>query len=100
MKSLIEAELERLCKEGIIEPVSFSDWAVPIVPILKPDRKSIRICGDFKLTINQASRLDCYWIPKVGDLLTTLAGGQKFTKLDLSQAYQQVHLQNKPSSVS
>ena len=53
MKSSVEADLERLCKEGIIEPVSFSEWAGPIVPILKPDRKSIRICGDFKLTINK-----------------------------------------------
>ena len=44
MKLLVVAELERLCKEGIIEPVSFSDWAAPIVPILKPDGKSIRIC--------------------------------------------------------
>ena len=52
----------------------------------------MRICGDFKLTINQASKLDCYPIPKVEDLLATLAGGQKFTKLDLSQAYQQVCL--------
>ena len=92
MKSLIEADLERSCKEGIIEPVLFSDWAAPIVPILKLDRMSIRICGDFKLTINQASKLDRYWIPKVEDLLATLAGGQKLTQLDLSQAYQQVRL--------
>ena len=92
MKPLVEAELERLCKEGIIEPMSFSDWAAPIWSILKPDRKSIRICGGFKLTINQVSKLDCYPIPKVEDLLATLAGGQKFTKLDLSQAYQQVRL--------
>ena len=92
MKVAVEAELERLCKEGIIEPVAFSDWAAPIVPILKPDRKSIRICGDFKLTINQASKLDHYPIPKVEDLLATLVGGKKFTKLDLSQAYQQVRL--------
>ena len=46
MKLLVEAELERLCKEGIIEPVSFSEWAALIVSILKPDRKSLRICGD------------------------------------------------------
>ena len=92
MKSLVEAELKRLCKEGIIEPVSFSEWAAPIAPILKPDRKSIRICGDFKLTTNQASKLDRYPIPKVEDLLATFAGGQKITKLDLSQAYQQVCL--------
>ena len=46
----------------------------------------------FKLTIKQASKLDCYTIPKVEDLLAILAGEQKFTKLDLSQGYQQVRL--------
>ena len=96
MKVAVEAELERLCKEGIIEPVAFSDWAAPIVPILKPDRKSIR---DFKLTINQASKLDRYPIPKVEDLLATLVGGKKFTKLDLSQAYQQVRLAEQATRV-
>ena len=28
----VEEELERLQKQGIIEPVQFSDWAAPIVP--------------------------------------------------------------------
>lgn len=92
IRPLVEEELHRLTKEGIIEPVAFADWAAPIVPVLKPDKKSVRICGDFKLTINQASRLDRYPIPKVEDLLTSLAGGQSFTKLDLSQAYLQIKL--------
>ena len=31
-------------------------------------------------------------MPKVEDLLATLGGGEKFTRLDLSQAYQQLQL--------
>ena len=53
---------------------------------------SVRICGDFKGTINPVSKLDRYPIPKLEDLFTKLAGGKAFTKLDLSQAYQQVRL--------
>ena len=83
----IEVELKRLEDEGTIEPVQFSECAAPIVPILKPD-DSIRICGDYKTTVNQVSKLDSYPIPKVEDLLATLGGGEKFTKLDMSQAYQ------------
>lgn len=38
LKDKVERELSRLEKEGIIEPVNFSEWATPIVPILKPDQ--------------------------------------------------------------
>ena len=91
MKGKIEAELKRLQDEGTIEPVQFSEWAAPIVPILKPDG-SIRICGDYKTAVNQVSKLDSYPIPKIEDLFATLGGGDKFTKLDISQTYQQLHL--------
>ena len=70
---------------------SFSDWAAPIVPVMKSD-KSIRICGDFKQTINKVSKLEHYPIPKINDLFATLSGGTSFSKLDLSQAYQQLVL--------
>lgn len=32
-----ETELDRLVKEGTIEPVKFSEWATPMVPIVKED---------------------------------------------------------------
>ena len=49
-----------------------------IVAVLKSDKKSIRICGDFKLTVNSASKIDCYPIPKIDTLVATLTGGQMF----------------------
>ncbi len=75
----------------ILEPVKFSEWAAPIVPVIKPDN-SVRICGHYKLTVNQASKLEQYPIPKLEDLLEKLAGGEKYSKLDLSHACQQVIL--------
>ena len=92
MKDKIEQELDQLEKDGIIEKVQYADWAAPIVPVLKADGKSLRICGDFKVTVNRASKLDRYPIPKVEDLFATLAHGKMFTKLDMSQAYQQIEL--------
>ena len=91
-RSKVEAELQRLTEQGILQPVQFADWAAPIVPVLKADKQSIRICGDFKLTVNQASKLDRYPIPRIEDLFAKLSGGQSFTKLDMSQGYQQVEL--------
>ena len=87
MKGKVEEELERLH----IEPIQFSRWAAPIVPVLKQD-KTARICGDYKLTVNQVSKLEEYPLPRVEDLFATLAGGKLFTKFERSQAYQQLLL--------
>ena len=42
------------------------------------------------MTVNQASRLDSYPLPKVDELFATLAGGTVFSKLDLQHAYLQL----------
>ena len=91
MRSKVEDELKRLQQEGIIRPVQYCEWGTPIVPVCKPDG-SIRICGDYKLTVNRFAALDRYPLPRVEDLYATLAGGQKFTKIDLSHAYSQIEL--------
>lgn len=95
LKGVIEQELQRLEKQGIIEPVKYSDWAAPVVPVPKADGH-IRLCGDYKVTINPELEVDQFPVPTPEDLFATLAGGKVFTKLDLSRAYQQVVLE--PSS--
>lgn len=52
----------------------------------------MRICGDFKVTINPVSLLETYPVPRVEELWAVLSGGTKFTELDLRDAYQQVPL--------
>ena len=94
----MKIELRRL-EEGILEPIEFSNWAVPIVAVLKPNVK-VRICGDFCLSVNPALKLDRYPIPKVEDLLATLAGGNSFTKLDLNQAYTQLAQDKEPKKLT
>ena len=87
----VEQEIDRLKQEGILQPVEFSDWAAPIVPVLKNDG-SVHICGDYKLTANQAAKVDAYLLPRIEDLLALLARGKSFSKLDLAHAYQQIKL--------
>ena len=88
----VEKELDRLVDEGTLEPVEHSEWAAPIVAVLKQDKQSVRICGDFKQTVNPVAKLDRYPIPRVEDLFAKLSEGKSFTKLDLSQAYLQLPL--------
>ena len=92
MHQKVGEEIDRLVSEGTLEPVDHSDWAAPVVAVLKSDKKSVRLCGDFRMTVNPVSKLNRYPIPKVEDLFATLEGGATFTKLDLSQAYLQLKL--------
>ena len=100
MRAKVDQELDRLVQEGVITPITYSPWAAPIVPVLKSDN-SIRICGDYKLTANMAARLDTYPIPRKDDIFSSLSGGKFFSKLDMSQAYAQLSLdeQSRPFTV-
>ena len=91
LKGKIEKELDRLVEQGVIEQISFSEWAAPIVPVLKKDG-TVRMFGDYKLTVNQVAKVDSYPLPKINDLFASLAGGQTFSELDLANAYLQIPL--------
>ena len=91
IRQKMEEELERLQALGVIQPVQFSVWAAPIVPVMKIDGR-IRICGDYKITVNRAAKLEKYPIPRIEELFVSLAGGKAFKKLDLSHASLQILL--------
>ena len=80
IKDAIGRELDRLEQQGIIDKVSHSEWAAPIVAVPKKDRRFLILF----LLVEQ------YPLPKQEDLFTNLAGGKVFSKLDVSQAYLQV----------
>ena len=59
LKEKVEQELQRLEEEGIIYKVSQSDWAAPVVPVPKKDG-TLRVCGDYKMTVKQCADVDQY----------------------------------------
>ena len=91
LRNKVDKEITRLQEEGIISPISSSPWAAPVVPVQKGDG-TMRLCGDYKLTVNKAASMDTYPIPTIHDLFSNLAGGVIFSKLDMSQAYAQLCL--------
>ena len=92
MKPKAEGELKRLEKEGILHEVRFSNWATPIVPVAKSNG-TVRICGDQKTTVNPQLQTEEYPLPRIDDIFAKLTGGQKFTKIDLRQAYHQMEVE-------
>ena len=92
LRPKVEEELKRLQSEGILSKVEWSDWATPIVPVPKQDG-SVRICGDLKGTINPTLQAEQYPLPRIEDIFAHLAGGKKFSKIYLRQAYHQIELE-------
>ena len=92
LKPKVEAELDELERTGILTKVNYSEWATPIVPVVKRNQ-TVRICGDFKTTVNPVLKVDQYPLPRIEDIFASLAGGQKFSKLDLRQAYLQCEVE-------
>lgn len=91
LRERMDKELDVMLGAGIIEPVDCSDWASPLVPVNKPDG-TLRVCVDYKATLNPVLLVDRYPLPKFDDILFALNGAQFFSKIDLSQAYNQIEL--------
>ncbi|XP_058023862.1 uncharacterized protein K02A2.6-like, partial [Ahaetulla prasina] len=89
LKPKIDREIDKLISQGILVPVDHTKWETPIVTPVKPDG-SVRICADYKATLNKALQKSAYPVPVVQHLLHSLGQGHVFAKLDLAQAYQQL----------
>jgi len=82
LKDKVSKKRERLTKEKLLIPVETSDWATPVVPVVKGDG-TIRLCGDYEVTLNKFLKVDRYPIPRVSDLMATSQGASKLCILDL-----------------
>ena len=91
LKDAVDRELKHLEDRKVIERIPHSEWATPLVAVPKGDG-SVRLCGDYRRTVNPSLEIDQYPLPLPEDLMAALTGGYKFSKLDLSAAYQQMIL--------
>ncbi|XP_036343328.1 uncharacterized protein K02A2.6-like [Rhagoletis pomonella] len=87
----VRDEIERLVKAKVLTAIKASEWAAPIVVVKKP-KGGVRICADFKVTVNPQIEIDRYPIPRIEELFHKLQNGKFFTKIDLSEAYLQVEV--------
>ena len=87
----VKLELDRLENAQIIQKVKSSEWATPIVVVHKPNGK-IRICGDYQSTINPHILSSVVTGLDINDTLDRLHDCVKFTKIDLTDAYLHVKL--------
>lgn len=86
IRHLIEDEIEKLEKSGTLEKVEHSDWGTPIVPILKSENE-IRLCADYKVTLNRTIFEDKYPIPRIEDMMRNFDNSEYYCVFDVHKAY-------------
>ena len=92
LRPKVEEELRRPQNECILTKVEWSERGTPIVPVPKKDG-SVRICGDYKVTVNPELQAEQYPLLRIEDIFARLAGGQRFSKIDFRQAYHQLEME-------
>ena len=88
LREKVDAELDRLLEDGVIKLVEFSDYAAPVVPVLRANGR-IRTSGDYTLTVNKLMVAVKHPIPNIEDLYPKLAGGKLYSRIDLRNYYEE-----------
>ena len=85
----VAKEIARLEKASVIERTDNSLFAAPVV-VVRKSNGTIRLCADYSTGLNAEIEDDTYPLPTAEDIFSTLNGGKFFSKIDLSEAYLQV----------
>ena len=87
----INDELNKPEKMSVLSNSDYYDWASPMVYIKKKS-KEMRVCANFSTGLNDV--LKNYHYPLLGpeEVFAQLCRGWIFSKIDLSDAYQQIEV--------
>ena len=85
LRSKVEEQLNSMIKDKILEKVDDSPWGTPIVPVVQGEK--LRICGDYKSTLNKVLETREYPLPTLEDCFSSVSGSTIFTVIDIKQAY-------------
>lgn len=64
LRPKIEEKFKEMVENGIVKPVDYSDWGTQLVVVPK-NSGDIRICGNYKITLNPQILNNCHPIPFV-----------------------------------
>ena len=87
----IKTEVNRLLKEGIIEP-SNSPWRSQVLINRDNGHQKPRMVVDYSQTINRFTQADAYPLPRIEEMVNNIAQYKILSTLDLRSAYHQIPL--------
>ena len=93
LRKKLDTELDKLERQGIIEPVDGpTPWVSPLIVTPKPKNPDeIRLCVDLRQP-NRAILRERHITPTIDDLIHDLNGATVFSKIVLNSGYHQVEL--------
>lgn len=99
MREKVLDYLEKLENERVITPVQTSEWASPVIVVVKKNNE-IRLVIDCKVSINKLIIPNTYPLPVAQDIFAKLAGCKLFCALDLEGAYTQLALTERSKKIT
>lgn len=94
-KRIVQEYVDKLVENGWVVP-STSPWSAPILLIPKPDG-TMRVCVDYR-GLNDVTIKNRASLPRIDDLIDSLAGAKVFSALDLASGYWQLRLDESDAS--
>ena len=91
--------LDEMVRSGVLQPVQSSPWATPIVTVLKPNGQP-RICGDYRLSVNPLLHQTSATTMDIESMFEGLHGKRFFSKIDLTNAFLQIPLDESSSQLT
>lgn len=96
LQGRVEAELQKMTDEGIIEPITEpTDWVSALL-ILTKQSGQLRVCID-PFHLNKALKRSTYHMPTLDHILPKLANVKVFSKIDVSRAFWHLRLDDESS---
>lgn len=94
MKQAVESEIQTLLTKGVIKPAPSGGLknCSPVVWVKKSNGR-LRMCPDFKVHVNERICTESYPLPEMETMFEKLHGAKFFAKVDLSDAYWQIELE-------
>ena len=86
-QTFINEEVQRMLENKLIKE-STSPWTSPVVLVRKKNGK-LRFCVDYR-KLNNITKKDSYPLPRIDEMLDSLASTKYFSTLDLMSGYWQV----------
>ncbi|XP_025263219.1 uncharacterized protein K02A2.6-like, partial [Camponotus floridanus] len=94
----VKAELDRMQKMGIIEPITEpTDWVSQMVIVSKKDG-DLRICLNLQ-PLNKAIKREHYMFPTMDEIAAKLVGAKYFCKLDAQSGFWMIPLDKNSSKL-